>query len=97
MPEGSRVSLFPNFNRYTGEVASQATQKYYELAQANDLSLAQMSLAYVNTRPFVTGNIVGATSVRQLKENIDSIDIELSDEVLKGIEAIHNQIPNPAP
>ncbi len=97
MPEGSRVSLFPNYNRYTGEVATHATQKYYELAQANDLSLVQMSLAYINSRPFVTSNIVGATSVRQLKENIDSINVELSEEILKGIEAIHNQIPNPAP
>jgi aryl-alcohol dehydrogenase-like predicted oxidoreductase len=97
MPEGSRVFLFPNFSRYVGEVATQATQKYYELAQANDLSLAQMSLAFVNTRPFVTSNIIGATSVKQLKENIASIEVELSDEVLKGIEAIHNQIPNPAP
>lgn len=97
MPEGSRVALFPNYNRYNGEIATQATQKYYELAQANNLSLAQMSLAFVNTRPFVTSNIVGATSVKQLRENIASIDVDLSEEVLKGIEAIHNQIPNPAP
>ncbi len=80
-----------------GKLLHKATQKYYELAQANDLSLAQMSLAFVNTRPFVTSNIVGATSVKQLKENIASIDVELSEDVLKGIEIIHNQIPNPAP
>ncbi|WP_396636518.1 aldo/keto reductase [Maribacter sp. R77961] len=97
MPEGSRVSLFPRFDRYTGEIATEATQKYYELAQANDLSLAQMSLAFVNTRPFVTSNIIGATSIKQLTENIASIDVSLSEDVLKGIEAIHGQIPNPAP
>jgi aryl-alcohol dehydrogenase-like predicted oxidoreductase len=97
MPEGSRVALFPNYNRYNGEIATMATQKYYELAQANDLSLAQMSLAFVNTRPFVTSNIIGATSLKQLTENIASIDVALSEDVLKGIEAIHNQIPNPAP
>ena len=97
MPEGSRVALFPNYNRYNGEIATMATQKYYELAQANDLSLAQMSLAFVNNRPFVTSNIIGATSLKQLTENIASIDVELSEDVLKGIEAIHNQIPNPAP
>lgn len=97
MPEGSRVSLFPNFSRYNGEIATTATQKYYELAQANDLSLAQMALAFVNTRPFVTSNIIGATSIKQLAENISSIDVALSDDVLKGIEMIHNQIPNPAP
>lgn len=97
LPEGSRVALFPNYNRYNGEIATSATQKYYELAQANDLSLAQMSLAFVNSRSFVTSNIIGATSLKQLKENISSVDVELSEEVLKGIETIHNQIPNPAP
>lgn len=96
-PENARVTLFPNYNRYSGENSMKATQKYYELAQANDLSLAQMSLAFVNTRPFVSSNIIGATTMKQLKENIDSIDVKLNDEVLKGIEAIHNDIPNPAP
>jgi len=96
-PDGARITLFPNYNRYISEKSVEATQKYYELAQANDLSLAQMSLAFVNTRPFVTSNIIGATSMSQLKENIASIDVKLTDEVLKGIEAIHNLIPNPAP
>ncbi|AZQ60047.1 NADP(H)-dependent aldo-keto reductase [Maribacter sp. MJ134] len=97
MPEGSRVSLFPRFDRYNGEIATKATQKYYELAQANDLSLAQMALAFVNTRPFVTSNIIGATSIKQLAENIASIDVSLSEDILKGIESVHNSIPNPAP
>lgn len=96
-PENSRISLFPNYNRYSGETAVKATQKYYELALANNLTLTQMALAYVNSRPFVTSNIIGATSMEQLKENIDSIDIDLSDAVLKGIEQIHNAIPDPAP
>jgi len=56
-----------------------------------------MSLAFVNTRAFVTSNIIGATTMEQLKENIASIDVDLSNEVLEGIEAIHAQIPNPAP
>lgn len=96
-PDGARISLFPNYNRYLGETAERATQRYYELAQANNLTLARMSLAFVNSRPFVTSTIIGATTIKQLKENIDSIDVELSDEVLKEIEIIHNQIPNPAP
>ncbi len=96
-PDGARITLFPNYIRYSSETAIEATQKYYELAQENNLSLAQMALAYVNSRPFVTSNIIGATSMKQLKENVSSIDLELSDTVLKGIEAIHNQIPNPAP
>ena len=74
-----------------------ATQKYFELAQANDLPLAQMALAFVHSRPFVTSTIIGATSIRQLKENIASIAVTLSPDLIKGIEAIHREIPNPAP
>lgn len=96
-PANGRVTLFPNYNRYSGETAVAATEKYYELAQAHGLSLTQMALAFVNTRPFVTSNIIGATSIEQLRENIGSIDVELSDTVREGIEAIHNAIPNPAP
>ncbi|HDZ05270.1 hypothetical protein LCGC14_0069110 [marine sediment metagenome] len=97
MPEGSRLSLFPQYNRYIGETAVEATKKYYELAQANDLTLAQMALAFVNTRPFVTSTIIGATNMRQLEENIGSIGVNLSEDIIEKIEAIHNSIPNPAP
>lgn len=97
LPENARLTLFPHYDRYSSETAVRATEKYYKLAQDNDLSLAQMSLAFINSRPFVTSNIIGATSMAQLKENIASIDIDLSDEVLQGIETIHNEIPNPAP
>nr|WP_298924045.1 aldo/keto reductase [uncultured Allomuricauda sp.] len=96
-PRKGRVTLFPNYNRYSGDIANLATEKYHKLAEDNGLSLAQMALAFVNSRPFVTSNIIGATTMEQLKENIGSIDVELSDEVLSGIEAIHNEIPNPAP
>lgn len=96
-PDGARITLYPNYNRYISETAVRATQQYYELAQENDLSMAQMALAFVNTRPFVTSNIIGATSMKQLEENIASIDIKLSDQVLQGIEAVHNEIPNPSP
>ena len=97
LPDKSRIALFPNYNRYTGENATNATQKYFDLAQDHGISLAQMALAFVNTRPFVTSTIIGASSMDQLKENIDSIDVKLSDLLLKGINAIHNEIPNPSP
>lgn len=97
LPENSRLALFPNYDRYIKGNSVIATQKYYELAQANNLSLTQMALAFVNSRPFLTSNIIGATSLKQLEENIASIDVELSEEVLKGIDIIHNQVPNPAP
>ncbi|MET1258769.1 aldo/keto reductase [Flagellimonas sp. DF-77] len=96
-PRKARVTLFPNYNRYSNERSVEATQRYYDLAEAHGLSLTQMALAFVNTRAFVTSNIIGATSMEQLKENIDSINVELSDAVLDGIEAIHSDIPNPAP
>lgn len=96
-PRKARITLFPNYNRYSGDTATEATRRYQQLATDHGLSLAQMALAFVNTRPFVTSNIIGATTMEQLKENIESIDVDLSDEVLDGIEDIHNAIPNPAP
>lgn len=96
-PENARITLFPNYNRYSGENSMTATQKYADLAEKHGMSLAQMALSFVNTRPFLTSNIIGATSMEQLKENISSIDVEIGPEVLKGIEEIHQQIPNPAP
>ena len=56
-----------------------------------------MALAFVNNQPFVTSNIIGATTMEQLKENIDSIDTVLSDDVLKAISGVHQMHPNPAP
>ncbi len=96
-PENARITLFPAYKRYSDEQSQKATQMYYDLAKDHGLSLTQMSLAYVNTRPFLTSNIIGATSMEQLKENIGSIDVALTEEVLKGIEAIHREIPDPAP
>ncbi len=98
LPEGARGTLFPRFiARYRNEGSDRAVQRYLEIAQKCNISLTQLSLAYINQLPFVTSNIIGATKMTQLKENIDSIDIELSDETLAEIEAVHADIPNPAP
>ncbi len=96
-PENARVTLFPNYNRYSGDTAMEATQKYADLAKKHGLSLPQMALAFVTSRSFLTSNIIGATSMAQLRENIESIHLDLNEEVLAGIEAIHKEIPNPAP
>ncbi len=96
-PENARITLFPAYGRYSSEQAVKATQKYFDLAEQHGLSLAQMALAFVTSRPFLTSNIIGATSMEQLQENIDSADLTLSEEVLQGIEAIHQEIPDPAP
>ena len=74
-----------------------ATEKYVALALSYDLDPAQMALAYVNSRPFLTSTIIGATNMEQLKANIASEEIRLDDEVLEGIEAIHSEISNPSP
>ena len=97
LPENSRLQLFPRFARYSSPEATAATEAYAAIAADAGLSLTQMSLAFVNDRSFVTSNIIGATSLEQLKENIDSHAVQLSDEVLKAIEKVHNQIPDPSP
>ena len=95
--ENSRLGLFPQYKRYSGEQAVKATRAYSEIAKKYNLNFSQMSLAFVNTRPFVTSNIIGATSLEQLQENIQSINVELSEEILKEINEVHETYPNPAP
>ncbi len=92
-----RINLYPQFARYSGENSRKATAKYLEIAKANNLSLVEMALAFVTTRRFVTTNIIGATTMEQLKENIGSADIELSEDILKSINEVHKEISNPAP
>ncbi len=96
-PEGARLTLFPDYTRYSNEAAVVATEMYVALARQHQLGPAQMALAYVNSRPFLTSTIIGATTMEQLSSNIASIDVTLSDELLEGIEAIHNEQPNPSP
>ena len=97
MPEKSRLKLFPAYSRYSNPQALKLTSLYAELAKQNNLSLAELSLAFVNQRPFVTANIIGATTMEQLKENIRSIDVALSDEILNEIDKVQELQPNPAP
>ena len=97
MPEASRLKLFPAYSRYTNPQAVALTRYYADLAEKHGLSLTHLSLAFVNERPFVTSNIIGATSIGQLKENIDSIHVSLSEDILKEIDRIQALQPNPAP
>lgn len=96
-PAGARITLFERFQRYSKPHTVAATSRYVALAQRHGLSPAQLALAFVNSRPFVRSNLIGATSLEQLKENIGSIDVKLSDEVLAEIDALHELQPNPAP
>ena len=69
---------------------------YFELAKENGLTLTELALSFVSERSFVVSNIIGATSLTQLKENIGSYKIKLSEEILSEIDNIHSKIPNPA-
>ena len=96
-PENARLTLFERFSRYSKPQSVVATEKYCALAAAHGLDPAQMALAFINRQPFLTSNIIGATTMEQLRINIDSAELVLSDEVLAGIETIHMEISNPAP
>ncbi|MFT7458216.1 MAG: aryl-alcohol dehydrogenase-like predicted oxidoreductase [Planctomycetota bacterium] len=97
-PKDARLSLFgERYQRYSTEAGIKATSDYVELAKQYGLDPAQMALAYVNTRPFLTSTIIGSTTIDQLQANIASIDIDLPKELLRSIENIHVKHPNPCP
>ncbi len=93
----SRLSLFPQFARYTSAQCAEATRLYQEIAIKNGLTLTELSLAFVTQQAFLTSTIIGATTMEQLKENIATIDVVLSDEILNEINAVQAIIPDPAP
>lgn len=96
-PAKGRLTLFDRFQRYNNPQVDIASAAYVGLAREHGLDPAQMALAYVTSRPFVTSNIIGATTSEQLTSNLASADVTLSQDVLAGIEAIHARQPNPAP
>ena len=96
-PENARLTLFESYTRYVKPNAIKATEAYVKLASDYSMDPVQMALAYVNTRSFLTSTIIGATSMKQLEADINSIDVKLTEDLLKGIEEIHLRYPNPAP
>jgi len=96
-PADGRLTLFDRFQRYSNVPVNIATEAYVALARKYQLDPAQMALAYVNSRPFVTSNIIGATTLEQLRSNLDSLSVQLSPEIIDAIEVIHSTQPNPAP
>ncbi|RPG96576.1 MAG: aldo/keto reductase [Candidatus Pelagibacter sp. TMED165] len=97
MPKNSRQALFKGWERYGNSKALLAYEEYYNLAKESGITATQLAQAFVFSRPFVTSNIIGATTMDQLKENIESINIELGTEILEKINTIHSNNPNPAP
>ena len=97
MPKNSRMTLFKGWERMINPLAMKAYDEYYELAREYNMTMVQLAQAFVNSRPFVTSNIIGATTMEQLKENIGSIGRELTEEMMEKINLIHNNNPNPSP
>lgn len=96
MPKGSRFDYSKrNNSHYNPAHAQVVIQAYVDLAKKHNLDPAQMALSFVNSRDFVTSNIIGARTMKQLKTDIASIDIKLSEEVIAGIEDIHLRMPDP--
>jgi aryl-alcohol dehydrogenase-like predicted oxidoreductase len=91
------LTLFDRFDRYSNDEAVRATGEYCAIARRHGLDPAQMALAFVTSRPFVTSNIIGATTLEQLDSNLGSVELDLTDEVLGEIEAVHIRQPNPSP
>jgi aryl-alcohol dehydrogenase-like predicted oxidoreductase len=96
-PPEARMVRWTRFARYSSELAAATIARYVAIARKHGLDPAQMALAYVNTRRFVTSTLIGATTLEQLKTNIDSIDVTLSDAVVAEIDAVHVSQPNPCP
>lgn len=95
--KNARLSLFSEYKRYSTQNGLAATREYVRLAEKYDMSAVQMALAFVNSRPFIGANIIGAINFVQLQENLESVEINLSDEILQEIELIHQCYSNPCP
>ena len=94
-PAGARITMETRPEHRLGEQLDLACEKYIALAKRFDLDPCQMALAFVNSRPFVSSTLIGATTMEQLRSNIDSISLTLPDDVLKGIHLIRREHPMP--
>jgi len=93
----ARINLFPQYKRYNSDQSTQATRLYQEIARKHGLTLTELALGFVLQQPFLTSAIIGATTLDQLKENIATVDVTLSKEILAEIDAVQTIIPDPAP
>jgi aryl-alcohol dehydrogenase-like predicted oxidoreductase len=96
-PQGSRKQLFDRLQRYEVDGAEEAIDGYLAIAEKYGLDASQLANQFVTTRDFVTSNIIGATSMEQLKMAVTSVDVELSDEILDEIDKVHLRAPNLCP
>jgi len=98
MPKNSRMDLFYDFwPRYRTLNSEKAIEEYWNLAKEFNLNLNQMAIKFCEIQAFITSVIIGATTMEQLKTNIDSVNSNLDSEVIKQIGEIHKKYPNPCP
>ena len=98
LPKGSRIERDGDFwTRYAKPNTEKAVDAYYEIAKKYDLDFTKMSLKFLEIQPFVSSVIIGATTMEQLKTNIESVNVELSDDVIKEINKVQSIYPNPCP
>jgi aryl-alcohol dehydrogenase-like predicted oxidoreductase len=98
IPENTRLSLFQGFGqRYDKTNVNSAVQAYVNIAHKHGLTPAQLALAYARSRWFVSSTIIGATNLEQLKENLSSVNVNLSEEIIAEINEVHALYPNPTP
>ena len=91
------MNLFKDFTRYKNENGQKAIEEYYKLSQKFNIDFTQMSLKFCEIQPFMTSVIIGATTIEQLKTNIESVNVSLTSEILNEINKIQKMFPNPCP
>jgi aryl-alcohol dehydrogenase-like predicted oxidoreductase len=96
-PPEARMVRWSRFSRYSNEYAERATAAYADVARKHGLDMAQMALAFVRQQRFVTSVLIGATTMEQLRTNLASTEVQLGQEVLQDIDAVHRAHPNPCP
>ncbi|PIK15359.1 aldo/keto reductase [Halobacteriovorax sp. JY17] len=96
-PEEARITKWPHYNRYSSDESLAATKMYAQIAKDFGISPTTLALSFVNSRPFLTSNIIGATNMNQLRENISSVNHQLGWEELDRINQVHRKFSNPAP
>ena len=97
LPKNSRMSLFKDFTRYKNENSVKAIEEYYQIAKKHNMNFAQMSIKFCEIQPFVTSVIIGATTMEQLKTNIESVNVNLNSQIINEINEVQKKYPNPCP
>ena len=97
LPAKSRMQLFKNFNRYKNENGQKAIDEYYKISKKYNLDFTQMSLKFCEIQHFTTSVIIGATTMEQLKTNIESVNVNLNSDIINDINKIQQKYPNPCP